>query len=120
MTTTDPINSVACIGRIITRPCQRVRTAFSYARTGPNHELEGHPKTYTRNPGIEHEKYRVPDADPDMFTLRADPDFNRIRVRKITTFERNGSLYETIENDVNLPRHLWDDPSLNMRYEVSH
>jgi hypothetical protein len=110
---TDIAGTPKMIGKTFTRECEPYWIRERYARTGPNHELVLYSKKHARKP-VEYELYRILEMDPNMYTLSSDPDFDRLRIRKITTFESEGELYKTIQNDYPLMTSEWDKVE-NMR-----
>lgn len=104
---TDIINTAPMIGKTVTRACEPFWVRVRGYDGGPNHELILERTKIPRKP-VEYERYRILETDPNAFMLLHDPDFQRIRVRKITTFQKDGETFETIENDYPLERSKWD------------
>ena len=86
------------------------------ARVGKNKELKVWKEKKERKIGIQYELYRNEGQDPNMYLLIRDPDYNRVRVRKITVyFDNKGNLLENIENDYPLNPDAYYDPKYDFR-----
>ncbi len=83
---------------VIVRCNDRYRYGSATANSGPNHEEVTTWFRKARKEGVEYQEYRLNKEKRNLWSSMADdPDY--VRLRKITTYYKDGSWWEKVEND---------------------